>query len=144
MIKRCHSTMLIALLLIAFTSQLIANAAMTCELKPVAALPHSHEHTHHHDGAMPMHDMASMNLSQNFSQNHAQDHSSAFTHHHSSADCCKLMGHCSMGCALFGIDRDKIFSLQKQSSIAEDFYSRNTPTPLITTHYRPPILAFTG
>lgn len=141
MTKRCHSTLLIAFLLIAFTSQLLANAAMTCEFKPVAPSTHSHEHMHHHDGTVPMHDMASMNQSQNLSQNHPQNHSSTFTHHHSSADCCKLMGHCSMGGALFGIDKDKIFTFQKQSSAAEDFYSRNTPTPLVTAHYRPPISA---
>ncbi len=102
---------------------------MTCGFeKPVKATA---THSHHDMSNMPMHDMAAMDH-----QSHEKpSHSS-----HTSFDCCKAMGHCLFGgCSLAAANKDNFFSVQKQTPLAVDFYSRNTPAPLAAPHYRPPI-----
>ena len=124
---------LILLLLLAFTSQTMATAAMNCEQQLVAV-------------EMPMDSMMDMDMS-------AMDHSDPAMAHirhmseantsqnpHQQIDCCKTMGHCIFGgCTLAALDNGIIFLINKIDSTVEDFYLGVTPSPLVSSLYRPPI-----
>ncbi len=130
MLKTDAKKIIIALLLLAFTSQTLATAAMTCQLEKAtqataAAMDMSNEH--HMDHA----DHASMDHSQ---------HQSALTDNHNS-DCCKTMGHCLLGgCSLATATTSIDFLFTQLDSATEDFYSDVVPTPLTSPLYRPPII----
>jgi len=129
----------IALLLLAFTSQLMAAAAMTCELEKNSresitatvtnTTPIEHSH-HHHMDEMPTQDMGAMNHMNQTSQ----------THNHQQFDCCKTMGHCLLGaCSFIATHNIDSFIVIKSRSILAVFYSSTTPSPIISSRYRPPI-----
>jgi hypothetical protein len=124
---------IVALLLLAFIGQLVSAAAMTCEIKmPEAVSTFQPENSYHHTSETPMHDMADMDHS---------SHTDTTNQQHSPADCCKTMGHCLLACTVAVTGKDNFFAMQKQISIAMDIYSRTTPAPLASSHYRPPIFS---
>jgi hypothetical protein len=122
-------------LLLAFTSQTLATAAMTCELEKAMDMPvvdrlvesvahHGMDHMHHDMSAMP-----------------ATSKNSEHSHPPSDSDCCKTMGHCLFGgCSLAAASNAIDFLLIEFYSTTEDFYSGVTPTPLVSSLYRPPII----
>lgn len=130
---------IIALLLLAFTSQTLATAAMICELEKTTQTSSiamninadSMTHAHHHMSEMPVHDMTEMETMDHPSQHHSQ---------HQQFDCCKTMGHCLMGgCSFAATSNFHIFLFSKPHTTAVDFYSSSEPAPLISSLYRPPI-----
>jgi uncharacterized protein involved in copper resistance len=130
MLKTGYKKFIIALLLLAFTSQTMATAAMTCQLEKatqaVAMDMSSDDHM-----AMDHTDHASMDHSQ---------HANSLTDTHQKSDCCKTMGHCLLGgCSLATATTSIDFLLTQLDSAAEDFYSDVVPTPLASSLYRPPI-----
>ena len=144
---RRYPYFIVTLLLLAFISQQLASAAMKCELTKATKVSelslvdyrnseshhtseHHHSPQHHHSNEMPMHDMAVM------------DHTDTYSiQHHSNTDCCKTMDHCLLACTVALAAKDKMFAIQKQTSSAIDLYSRKTPAPLASAHYRPPIFS---
>lgn len=142
----------IALLLLAFSCQLLANAAMTCELdkstKATAANMLSHTPDYVHD--MPLHALAAIDHSSHINHSLNVDHSSHIdhsshmnspTHKSASADCCKNMGHCAMGtCSLATANTNLVIFITKPLTPSVDFYSSTIPSPHISSLYRPPIL----
>jgi len=130
-------------MLLAFTSQIMAATAMTCDLEkvfePAAHTVHMNPrdhssnmgHTNHLDHSK--HSMTHM-------QNDMDETNHSQTAQHNSF-CCKTMVHCLLGCALIGINNSFIFQLEKISLGIEDFYSGATSNPFIPSLYRPPILA---
>jgi hypothetical protein len=127
--RTLYSKLIAFFALLAFTSQMMAASAMTCELDKAAEpdafardmmhMDHSNAdmaHMHHHDADQPP----------------APQHN---------ADCCKIMGHCLSGCTLVVISSSIIFAIEKFSSGVSDFYSSNISNPVISSLYRPPISA---
>ena len=143
MIKTLSHKHIVVLMLLAFTSQIMAVAAMTCDLEkafePAAHTMHMNhmnpqdhssnmDHTHHFD-----HPMTHMQ-----SDTNGTDHSQTAQH---KSFCCKTMVHCLLGCALMGINSSFTFQLEKISLGIEDLYSSAASNPFIPSLYRPPILA---
>ena len=132
MLKTRCQKIITLLLLLAFTSQTLAAAAMTCELEKAVKIPavdRLMEPIAHHDMDHMQHDMSAMPV--------APDNSE---HNHSASDCCKTMGHCLLGgCSLAAASTSIVFLLTKLHSTTEDFYSDVAPTPLASSLYRPPI-----
>jgi len=144
-----YKKLIIALLLLAFTSQTMATAAMTCKsLKAIQALaatptmsPDHHknlDHANHlkmdhiHSDPMPAHHDKSL-MSDTNSKSNSQ-------HHPENIDCCQTIGHCLLGrCVLATASNTASFSFARVHSAAEDFYSGVTPKPLSSSLYRPPI-----
>jgi len=131
-----YKKFIITLLLLAFSSQLMATAAMTCELEKLAqpimenVNAQAQMQMHHHMSDMPMHDMAAMDDITHSPQPNA----------HQQFDCCKTMGHCLYGaCSLAAINNIESFLFTKSRSTLVDFYSSITPSPIISSLYRPPI-----
>ena len=139
MFKARYRTYIILMMLLAFNSQLLAAAAMTCELEkalqPAALTPHM-SNMDHSDSEMHMHhDMSHMDND----VDSTADHSKQIDNHHTSS-CCKTMGHClAGGCTLAMVSNDIVFALNKIEASIEDFYSGVTPQPLVSSPYRPPI-----
>lgn len=130
MLKTGYQKFIIALLLLAFTSQTLATVAMTCQLDKVMQTV-----------AMDMssHDHMNMDHADHADMDHSQ-HTNALTDTHSTSDCCKTMGHCTLGgCSLAAASTSIDFLLTQPNVAAEDFYSDVAPTPLISSLYRPPI-----
>jgi uncharacterized protein involved in copper resistance len=125
---RLHK-ILILLLLLAFTSQTMATAAMNCEQEKTAAT----------DMHMDMSDMTGMDMSKMDHMRHMSKIDAPQNSHHQ-FDCCKTMGHCLFGgCSLAAASHGIVLSLQKINSVLEDFYSGAAPAPLVSSLYRPPI-----
>ncbi len=141
MLKSSCRKIITLLLLLAFTSQTLATAAMTCELEKTVKISaidkfmkdepmdvevtedvaHHDNHMHHDAGTAPA-------------------DADNFQDHHQSQDCCKYMGQCLLGgCALATANNSTTLLLNKIASTPEDYYSSFTPTPLATSLYRPPI-----
>lgn len=134
-----YKKIIIALLLLAFTSQTLATAAMTCELgkiaRPESVVMNTNAdtmmHAHHHMSEMPAHDMSAMG---------DMNHSAQPNNTHQQFDCCKTMGHCLPGgCSLATANTATEFLLLDFNSIAVDFYLNNASSPLTSSFYRPPI-----
>lgn len=135
MLKSSVQKLIVLLLLLAFTSQTLAAATMTCELDKAVKAPsvdavmvslthHDMDHTHHDMSAMP-----------------ATSDNSEHSNSPSDSDCCKTMGHCLFGgCSLAAASNAIDFLLIEFYSTTEDFYSGVTPTPLVSSLYRPPII----
>lgn len=126
------------LLLLAFTSQTMATAAMSCERKNEAGSQNI-SMTEMDVSAMDMNkinhsDPAMAHMHHQMSEtNHAQNQ-------HQKFDCCKTMDHClTGGCTLAAVSSDITLPLNKADSAVEDFYLGIAPTPLISSLYRPPI-----
>lgn len=132
MLKSSLQKIISLLLLLAFTSQTLAAAAMTCELENAAPTPAIEKLTDsvvHHDMDHMQHDMSTMPV--------APDNSE---HNHPTSDCCKTMGHCLLGgCSLAAASTSIDFLFTQLDSATEDFYSDVAPTPLASSLYRPPI-----
>lgn len=131
MLKTGYKNFIIALLLLAFTSQTLATAAMTCQLEKATAAV-----------AMDMssYDHMNMDHTDHASMDHSQ-HANSLTDTHQKSDCCKTMGHCVFGgCSLAAASNSIDFLLTELDSAAEDFYSDVVPTPLASSLYRPPII----
>lgn len=127
----------ILLLLLAFSSQTFAVASMTCELEKMrvsaATISQSNQHHAHHTSSMENHDMSEMVPME-------QETPAPTTHQN--LDCCKTMGHCLLSnCSFAATDANSLFLFTKSNSTGIDFYSSNSPTPLITSLFRPPIFA---
>jgi uncharacterized protein involved in copper resistance len=133
MLKSSVQKFIVLFLLLAFTSQTLATAAMTCELDKAMKAPSVDavmESLTHRDMDHMQHDMSAMSA--------ASDNSE---HNHPTSDCCKTMGHCLFGgCSLAAASTSIVFLLTQLDSAAEDFYSDITPTPLASSLYRPPII----
>lgn len=132
MLKTGYQKFIIALLLLAFTSQTMATAAMTCQLeKATQAVTAAMDMSSDNPMAMDHTDHANMD--------HYQ-HVSSLTDTHPISDCCKTMGHCVFGgCSLAAASTSIDFLLTQRNFVAEDFYSDVAPTPLASSLYRPPI-----
>ena len=134
MLKYSLQKLLVLLLLLAFTSQTLATAAMTCELDKAVKAPSVDAviaSITHHDMDHTQHDMSAMPATSNNSEH---------SHPPSDSDCCKTMGHCLFGgCSLAAASNAIDFLLTELDSATEDFYSGVTPTPLASSLYRPPI-----
>jgi hypothetical protein len=133
-----YKKFIITLLLLAFTSQILATAAMTCELEKIAQTEsvvistnaETRVHAHHHMDEIPAHDISAMDYS---------DHS-VQPHTHRQFDCCKTMGHCSLGSCSFAIANTSTeFLFFAFRSTAVDFYLSTAHSPFISSPYRPPI-----
>jgi hypothetical protein len=134
MLKSSYQKIITLFLLLAFTSQTLATAAMTCELDKAVKAPSVDaimESLTHHDMDHTQHDMSAMPATINNSE-HA--------HPQSDSDCCKTMGHCLFGgCSLATASNAIDFLFIKFHATTEDFYSNVAPTPLASSLYRPPI-----
>jgi hypothetical protein len=135
MLKTCYEKVITLLLLLAFTSQTLATAAMTCELEKNTTAPavasEMMANVAHHDMEHMHHDMSAMSATADNSED---------SHPPSDSDCCKTMGHCLFGgCSLAAASNALDFLVIKFYSTPEDFYSGVTPTPLASSLYRPPI-----
>ena len=132
MLKSSCQKIITLFLLLAFTSQTLATAAMACELEKAMEMPvvdRLVESVAHHDMDHMQHDMGAMPT--------APDNSE---HSHPTSDCCKTLGHCVFGgCSLAAANNSIDFLLTKLNSATEDFYSDVAPTPLASSLYRPPI-----
>ncbi len=133
MLKIGYKKIIIALLMLAFTSQTLATAAMTCQLdNAMQTVAVAMDVSSDDDMAMDHTDHASMD--------HSQD-ANSLTDNHQKSDCCKTMGHCVFGgCSLAAASTNIDFLLTQRNFVAEDFYSDVTPTPLASSLYRPPII----
>jgi hypothetical protein len=135
MLKPSVQKLIVLLLLLAFTSQTLAAAAMTCALDKAVKAPSVDAvmvSLTHHDMDHTQHDMSEMP---------ATSDDSEYSHSPSDSDCCKTMGHCLFGgCSLAAASNAIDFLLIKFHSTTEDFYSSVAPTPLASSLYRPPIL----
>jgi hypothetical protein len=137
---KVHLHRFIALiLLLAFTSQTLATAAMNCEQGKTVSISRNIATTQMNMGEM---DMSTMDYSDP-SMMQMHDHTNTTNspqNSHQKFDCCKTMGHCLFGgCSLAAASKGIIFMPSKFDSIAEDFYLGITPPPLASSHYRPPI-----
>ena len=150
MIKSSHRRYIALMMLLAFISQIMASAAMTCDLqKAFASGPNSiyesqidhstHDMSHVHESSKHesmQHEFAQQN-SLHDKTNQSADLSYP-THHQSF--CCKTMAHCLLGCALITLNSNFLFQLVAINSGVEDFYSSTASNPFIPSLYRPPIL----
>lgn len=131
------------LLLLAFTSQTMATAAMNCEQEKMESS---------HSMVISEMDMAVMDMTiMDMSGMDHKDPTMLHMHHnmsktdhsqntHQQFDCCKTMGHCLFGgCTFLAADYGITFLFNKINSIAEDFYLGIAPNPLVSSLYRPPI-----
>ena len=135
MLKSSLQKFIVLLLLLAFTSQTLATAAMTCELEKNITAPavasKMMENVAHHDMDHTHHDMSAMPATSNNTEH---------SHPPSDSDCCKTMGHCLFGgCSLAAASTAIDFLFIKFHSTTEDFYSSLTPTSIASSLYRPPI-----
>jgi len=125
-----YKQFIVALLLMAFTSQSIAALAMSCQLNSQAK-PSSEQ-------AMMAgmdHSMMDMDGSMDRMNDHSMPSSGD-----QKADCCKAMGHCSLSnCSLISMTNAFAVSLAALSSTAIDSYTSVQPLPLVSSLYRPPI-----
>lgn len=119
--------LIIALLLLAFTSQSMAAVVMSCQLAAQHSVSPSSM-----DEDMSMMDMSDADMAD---MNHAMSMQSD-----KKADCCKTMGHCLSGsCTLTGLSNSITISFAAVGSHAFDSYTSAQPLPLISSLYRPPI-----
>ncbi len=128
------------LLLLAFTGQTMATAAMSCD--------HTQMIQNSHDVIMAEMVMGTgeVLIEANHSDpdivhlHHNMDETHQPQNTHEQTDCCKTMGHCLLGgCALAAASSGITFLLTQHDSTLEDFYLGVTPTPLVSSLYRPPI-----
>ena len=138
------------LMLLAFTSQIMAAAAMTCELEkvfiPVSNITHQNHTKNHMDhSAHEMHKVHDA-LDHGLIEHGAVDDSindsgdqHPTTHHQSF--CCTTMAHCLLGCTLIAVSNSFLLHLEVTNSGVEDFYSSTASNPFIPSLYRPPILS---
>jgi uncharacterized protein involved in copper resistance len=127
------------ILLLAFTSQMMATAAMNCEQEKMTS---KYENV----------TIAKLNLNDmNMSSMDHSDSNMMHMHHHKSKtdssqnshqqfDCCKTMGHCLLGgCTLAAASNAITFLISTIDSSVEDLYLGISPNPLASSLYRPPI-----
>lgn len=125
-----YKKFIVVLLLLAFTSQSIAALAMSCQLN--GQVQPSAEQTMMGDMD---HSMMGMDDSMNMMGEHSMPPKG-----NQMSDCCKAMGHCSLGnCSLISVTNSFAISLAAFSSAAIDSYISVQPSPLISSLYRPPI-----
>ncbi|MET0355789.1 MAG: hypothetical protein ABW044_03370 [Cellvibrio sp.] len=132
-----YKKIIIALLLLAFTSQTMASAAMKCQL----------EQAFHSKSAIT--DMGTMNhngpdmehMHHHMSEIDVIDSVEDVSHAHQTSDCCKTMGQCLLGCSVIVVSTSFIFLLEKINVGIEDFYSNTASSLFISSLYRPPISA---
>lgn len=117
--------LIVALLLMAFTSQSITALAMTC--------PFGSQTLPSRANAM-MVGMDHSKMGMDGSMGMMSDHSMPSSDDQM-ADCCKAMGHCS----LISVTNTFAISLAVASSAAIDSYTSAQPLPLASSLYRPPI-----
>jgi len=121
----------------AFTSQTFAVASMTCDMEKTLSTTQttaSSNQSHAHSMSnMEHHDMSAMMK---------MEHENPIGATHQSFDCCKTMGHCLFSnCSFAATEANLLMVFAKRNSAAIDFYSSNSPTPLLSSLFRPPILA---
>lgn len=132
LISRLHRFIAL-LLLLAFTSQTMATAAMNCERSKLASNTESPAMNNMDMSAMNLADSAMLHMHHMDTPNHSHNNHQAF-------DCCKTMGHCLMGGCSIAITHYSIsFLLRNIHSMIEIFYLDILPSPLISSRYRPPI-----
>ena len=117
-----YKKLIVALLLLVFTSQSIAALAMSCQLnslvQPMMGMDHS---------------MMAMDDSMDMMDGHSMPSGDQ------TADCCKVMGHCPMGNCFPSATSTSTVSFSTFTSTALDSYRSTQPDPLISSLYRPPI-----
>lgn len=133
------------LLLLAFTSQTMATAAMKCEQEKTAS---NSAHLAMSEMDMSSMDMSAMDINTMDHSDSAMAHmhhmssTQAPQHNHQEFDCCKTMGHCLFGgCILAATSNSITFFVNKVEATAEDFYLGIVPSPLASSLYRPPIFS---
>lgn len=144
MTKAGYKKIIIALLLLAFTSQSFAALMMPCQFESQAS--HS----------MNMDDMARMDHSGMEGMDHSEiegmDHSNMEGMNHSEmvgdvktdatdmSDCCKTLGHCSSGgCSLAFFGHPFDVSMLPTQADMNIFYTSRVPESLVSSPFRPPI-----
>ncbi len=139
MINRSYKKLIALLLILVFSSQLMAASLMTCELENIFKMVPDHVHGNHMDHSEHMsHGMESPDLTKvPDTTKRDADHSTSAQH---KSFCCKTIDHCLLGCALIAINNHFSFQLEIASSGIEDFYSGRSSSPFIASLYRPPIL----
>lgn len=128
MTKTGYKNILIALLLLAFTSQSFAALTMPCQFVSQTSM------------SMDMSNMAGMDHANMAGMDHSGMHSSDKTTSKPISDCCKTVGHCSSGsCSLafFGHSFDvSLLSLHTDVNVS---YTNVIPERLASSLFRPPI-----
>ena len=128
MTKTGYKNILIALLLLAFTSQSFAALTMPCQFVSQTSM------------SMGMSDMAGMDHASMAGMDHSGMHHSDKTTSSTISDCCKTVGHCSSGsCSLafFGHSFDvSLLSLHTDVNVS---YTNVIPERLASSLFRPPI-----
>lgn len=125
-----YKKLIVALLLLVFTSQSIAALAMSCQLNSL--VQPSIEQT-----MMEGMDYSMMAMDDSMSM---MDMQSMPSKGDQTSDCCKAMGHCSMGnCSFLGVSNTLVVSFTAFNSISPDSFLNIQPDPLISSLYRPPI-----
>jgi hypothetical protein len=126
-------------MLLAFISQIMVAATITCELEKAFTPGLNIVHEGHMD-----HSAHELNSMQETRGHEAMEHrivdnadQPSIPEHQSF--CCKSMADCLLGCALITINNNFLFHLKAISSGVEDFYSSTTSNPFIPSLYRPPI-----
>ncbi|RYY73409.1 MAG: hypothetical protein EOO52_18595 [Gammaproteobacteria bacterium] len=133
MINIVHKKYLALLMILAFASQLMAAAVMTCKLEGVSNQVSVSAHANHMDHAG--HNMSHAMESRDNTKSNV-DNSPNFQHQ---SFCCKTMDHCLLGCALIAIHNHFFFQLDIVNNGIEDLYSSRSSSPFIPSLYRPPI-----
>ncbi len=120
-----YKKLIVALLLMVFASQSIAALAMSCQLNVQSGVMMS---------GMD-HSMMDMDSSMDMMDEHPMP-----SKKDQPSDCCKAMGHCSMGsCSFPSASNTLSIAFTSFSSAAIDSYRSVQPDPLISSLYRPPI-----
>lgn len=139
MLKTHIHKSIVLLLLLAFTSQTMATAAMNCAQGKMSS---KHEIFAAENLSFDDMDMSSMDHpdSSMMHMHHQMRKVDSSQSTHQQFDCCKTMGHCLFGgCALAAANNAITFMISTIDSSVEDLYLGISPNPLASSLYRPPI-----
>lgn len=132
MTKSGYKNILIALLLLAFTSQSLAALVMPCQFVSQTSMTVTM--------AMDMSDMTEMDHAGMADMDHSGMHHSDQPPTTTSGDCCKTMGHCGSGtCSLVFFGHFFDLSLLSPSSEVNAAYVDVIPERLASSLFKPPI-----
>ncbi len=139
-----YSKFILAFLLMAFTSQILASATITCN-HPKAEMFDSTANVERHTRDHTDHQMSEMSppitKATNYSLMDHTSHTNESQRDHQQSSCCETLGQCLMGnCSLAATDALPILFIIEPFTSKVDYYPSATSSPHIPSPYRPPIL----